>query len=95
MSTYQGTKKQSTFSKVKDKVKNSYNQYKSDLQKAYDIGYQVGWDEAHKIPNRFGAKTRATYGFNNGVKNRLKTDKYVGKYKGNKYGKQKRKISIF
>ena len=67
-------------SRVKLYVKN----YKSDLEKAYDIGYRKGWDDAYTIPNRIGAKTAAARGHKKGLKNRKKSDKYVRQYnKGN------------
>ena len=55
--------------------------YKSDLQKAYDIGYGKGWEDSYDIPNRMGAKTAAMVGYKKGLKNRRKSDKYVSQYK--------------
>ncbi len=55
--------------------------YKSDIGKAYDIGYANGWENAYNIPNRFGAKTAASVGFSRGATNRRKSDKYIKRYK--------------
>ncbi len=81
-------KRNKTFSNSTNKVKTKTKKtpFKS-LKDAYDMGYKIGWDEAHKIPNKFGARYSATKGFGKGVRNRYRTDNYVGKYKGNKYGK--------
>ena len=67
-----------------DKVKEYSKNYKSDLKKAYDIGYGKGWDDSCDIPKRVGASTAAAYGYKKGVKNRRKLDKYVNQY--NKQG---------
>lgn len=69
--------------KQTDKVKQYGKNYKSDLQKAYEIGYGKGWDDAYDIPKRVGAKTAATYGYRKGLSNRKRSDKYVKQYKGN------------
>ena len=75
-------------SKIKTYVVDKYNsgkakvkKYQDDLQTAYDIGYKIGWEEAHKIPNRFGARARASAGIYYGIRNRRRSDKYVKKYK--------------
>ena len=65
-----------------DKVKKYGKTYKSDLQKAYGIGYGKGWEDSYNIPKRFGAKLAAVYGYKKGVSNRRKSDKYVSQYKG-------------
>ena len=70
--------------KQADKVKEYGKNYKSDLKKAYDIGYGKGWDDSYDIPKRFGASTAAAYGYKKGVKNHRKSDKYVNQY--NKQG---------
>lgn len=62
------------------------NKYKSDIRCAYDIGYAKGWDDAYTIPNRFGARVAAAYGYRKGVKQRYKADKYNKQYQ--RKGKQ-------
>ena len=61
--------------------------YKSDIVDSYDIGYAIGWDHAYDIPNRLFAKTAATYGFKEGMRNKHRVDKYTKTYqkKGKKY----------
>ena len=76
-----GGKVKSYAKKQADKVKTYGKNYKSDLQKAYDIGYGKGWEDSYEIPNRMGAKTAATVGYKKGLKNRRKSDKYVSQYK--------------
>ena len=70
--------------KQTDKVKQYGKNYKSDLQKAYEMGYAKGWDDSYDIPKRVGAKTAAAYGYKKGITNRRKSDKYVKQYKGGK-----------
>ena len=79
-----GNKAKAYAKKQTDKVKQYGKKYKSDLQKAYEIGYGKGWDDSYDIPKRFGAQTAAAYGYKKGVSNRRKSDKYVGQYKGGK-----------
>lgn len=69
--------------KQTDKVRQYGKNYKSDLQKAYEIGYAKGWEDTYDIPKRVGAKTAATYGYKKGLTNRKKADKYTKQYKGN------------
>ena len=69
--------------KQTDKVREYGKNYKSDLQKAYEIGYAKGWEDTYDIPKRVGAKTAATYGYRKGLTNRKKADKYTKQYKGN------------
>ena len=69
--------------KQTDKVREYGKNYKSDLQKAYEIGYAKGWEDTYDIPKRVGAKTVATYGYRKGLTNRKKADKYTKQYKGN------------
>ncbi len=72
------TKKRRSFC---DSVKSYGRNYKSDIEKAYDIGYSRGWEDAYNIPKRPGARTAAAVGYRNGVKNRPKSDKYTKHYK--------------
>ena len=51
--------------------------YKEDIQRAYDVGYSKGWDDAYSIPKRVGAVTVASYGFRKGARNRRRSDRYV------------------
>ena len=78
-----GNKAKAYAKKQTDKVKQYGKNYKSDLQKAYAIGYAKGWDDSYDIPKRVGAKTAAAYGYKKGIVNRRKSDKYTGQYKGN------------
>ena len=77
-----GNKAKAYAKKQTDKVKQYGKNYKSDLQKAYEMGYGKGWDDSYDIPNRVGAKTAAAYGYKKGVVNRRKSDKYTKQYKG-------------
>ncbi len=77
-----GNKAKAYAKKQTDKVKQYGKNYKSDLQKAYEMGYAKGWDDSYDIPNRVGAKTAAAYGYKKGVVNRRKSDKYTKQYKG-------------
>lgn len=76
-------------SKVKAKVENvkvGFEKYKSELNNAYKIGYQHGWEDSQDIPDRFGSATVASIGYKNGITNRRKTVKYTSQY--NKTKKQ-------
>ena len=75
-----GSKAKAYAGKKVDSVKSYARGYRGDLSKAYDLGYQRGWEEAHTIPNRLGAKTAAAYGYKKGVRNRKKSDKYIAQY---------------
>ena len=68
-----------------EQVKTYGKNYKSDVRKAYDVGYSRGWDDAYDIPKRFGAKIAAAYGYKKGIRNRRRSDKYTNQYsRGNK-----------
>jgi hypothetical protein len=69
-----------------NKVKNYSKSYVGDLRRSYDIGYSRGWDDAYDVPNRFLSKFVAGLGYRKGVKNRIKSDKYIKQY--NKQNKQ-------
>lgn len=75
-----GTKVKNYANQKYQSAKNSVNRYKTDIRSAYDIGYSQGWDDAYSIPNRFGAKTAAAYGYKKGIKQRHKADKYTKQY---------------
>ncbi len=77
-----GNKAKEYAKKQTDKVKQYGKNYKSDLQKAYEIGYGKGWDDSYDIPKRVGAKTAAAHGYKKGIVNRRKSDKYTNQYKG-------------
>lgn len=81
-----GSKAKAYAKKQTDKVKQCSKNYKSDLRKAYDIGYAQGWDTSYDIPKRIGAKTAAAYGFKKGIRNRRKSDKYTKQYNKHKGG---------
>lgn len=69
-----------TVSKGYQKTKDYGRKYKSDVSEAYDIGYARGWDDAYDVPERFGARIAAAYGYRKGIKHRRKTDKYTKQY---------------
>ena len=65
------TKQKTSF---KDRIKaipqkiGAYGQkYKSDLQTAYSIGYNAGLQDGVNIPHRFGTRSAAVIGYNNGI----------------------------
>lgn len=68
-------------SKVKkEKIPRPMSRRKSDLMDAYDIGFAKGWDDAHLIPKRMGARSKAAAGYKKGIKSRLIVDKYMAQY---------------
>lgn len=68
-------------SKVKkEKMPRPMSRRKSDLMDAYDIGFAKGWDDAHLIPKRMGARSKAAAGYKKGIKSRLIVDKYMAQY---------------
>ena len=75
-----GAKAKAYAKKQGEKVKNYGKKYRADLRTAYDVGYKCGWDGAYDIPKCIGAKTAAAYGYKNGAKNRVKSDKYIKQY---------------
>ncbi len=75
-----GNKAKAYVKKQGDKVKTSAKKYGSDIRTAYDIGYARGWDDSYDIPNRFGARTAAAYGYKKGAHNRQRSDKYTKQY---------------
>ena len=75
-----GSKAKAYAKKQGEKVKTYGKKYGADLRTAYDIGYKRGWDDAYDIPKRVGAKTAAAFGYQKGVKNRVKSDKYIKQY---------------
>ena len=68
------------------KTKEQKNKWRDDIRTAYDKGYSKGWEEAYSIPNRFGARFAAAYGYSRGAKHRYRSDRYIAQY--NKQGKQ-------
>ncbi len=81
-----GQKVKSFAKKQTDKVKSSAKRYGSDIRTAYDTGYARGWDDAYKIPKRFGAKIVAAFGYKKGIRDHRRSDKYIHQY--NRGGKQ-------
>ena len=75
-----GAKAKAYAKKQGEKVKTYGKKYGADLRMAYDVGYKRGWDDAYDIPKRIGAKTAAAYGYQKGIKNRVKSDKYIKQY---------------
>ena len=59
---------------VTDKVKAYGQNYKADIYAAYSIGYNQGLQDGANIPHRFGTRSAAAIGYNNGI----------GKYRKNK-----------
>ena len=70
--------------KTKTKVKK--NKWRDDMRIAHDKGYAKGWEEAYNIPNRFGSRLMAAYGYTKGARDRFRADKYIKQY--SKQGKQ-------
>ena len=58
-------------------AKEHRRQYENDIDAAYDIGFQKGWNEAYNIPKRSGARAAASKGFKKGIVNRYRADKYA------------------
>lgn len=54
--------------------------YKEDMTTAYKIGYSRGWDDAYIIPKRLGSRLVASFGYDQGVRNRKRADQYTQKY---------------
>ena len=65
---------------VGQKVKTYGKSYKSDIAKAYNIGYARGWDDAYNVPKRLGAKVVSAYGYSKGIRDRRRADKYTKQY---------------
>lgn len=63
-----------------EQAKTSAKKYGSDIRTAYDVGYARGWEDSYDIPNRFGARTAAAYGYKKGARNRQRSDKYTKQY---------------
>lgn len=81
-----GSKAKAYAKKQGAKVKNYGKKYAADIRDAYDLGFARGWVESYDIPNRFGAKTAAAYGYKKGLARRRKADKYINQY--NRGGKK-------
>ena len=64
----------------KEKMPRPMSRRKSDLMDAYDIGFAKGWDDAHLITKRMGARSKAAAGYKKGIKSRLIVDKYMAQY---------------
>ena len=62
----------------KSKVKR--NKWRTDMRTAHDMGYAKGWEEAYNVPNRFGSRLAAAYGYTKGMKDRISADKHIAKY---------------
>ena len=75
-----GSKAKAYAKKQGEKVKTYGKKYGTELRAAYDTGYKHGWEGAYDIPKRVGAKTAATLGYKKGLKNRVKSDKYIQQY---------------
>ncbi len=50
------------------------------MRTAYNIGYSRGWDDAYDVPKRFCSKLAAALGYRKGIKNRIRSDKYITEY---------------
>lgn len=75
----------------KERVRNTANSVKGrakttadKIKKAYDVGYSHGWDGRDAIPNGFGTRYAAVYGYSKGLKHRRRTDKYTATRKKTK-----------
>ena len=81
-----GSKAKAYAKKQGAKVKIYGKKYAADIRDAYDLGFARGWVESYDIPNRFGTKTAAAYGYKKGLSRRRKADKYINQY--NRGGKK-------
>ncbi len=54
-------------------------EYKADLQEAFNAGYKAGWNDYDALNIRFGSKAVATHGYNKGMRNHKRADKYQKK----------------
>ncbi len=74
-------KKAKDFSVKKiEKLKSYGKGYKSDIKRAYDLGYSRGWEDSYNVSKRVGAKTAAAVGYKKGLKCRRKSDKYTAQF---------------
>ncbi len=48
-------------------AKSKVDDYKEDLRKAFYRGYKSGYSDANAIPNSFGAKSNAVFGYRQGI----------------------------
>ena len=75
------TAKIKTFgSNVKTKTKG----YLNNVNTAYNVGYYSGVSDYPNIPKKFGARSSATYGYSNALKDSHRNYKYQQKLKKNK-----------
>ena len=72
-----GAKTKAFVDKKAAQAKEHRRQYENDIDAAYDIGFQKGWNEAYSIPKRSGARASAAKGFKKGIANRYRADKYA------------------
>lgn len=72
-----GEKTKAFVDKKAAQAKEHRRQYENDIDAAYDIGFQKGWNEAYSIPKRSGARAAAAKGFKKGIANRYRADKYA------------------
>ena len=73
-----------TLKGAKDKTKNLYNKakertssYSKDMQKAYNIGFNAGYNAYPHVPKRLGSYKMATNGFHRALKTSNKISKHV------------------
>jgi len=76
--------KRNYFQRKYDSAKRYANDYKDDINKSFTIGYNQGWSDRDKIPNRRGAEVVATYGYGTGLRDRRRSDGYQRKLNGKK-----------
>lgn len=85
------TSVKSTYNNVKQKAKNTYDktkkkvgEYAGVMHSAYDVGYFSGVNDYAKLPKTVGSHTSATAGYNKGLKDTHKAQKYNEKLKNKK-----------
>lgn len=71
--TKEGTKK------AWDTTKKTASETSSDWKKAYGVGYDSGTNDFEKVATRFGAKTMASIGYHQGLKEGQRNAKYLKK----------------
>ena len=57
------------------------NNYKNEVKKAYERGYTLGWENAHRFPDVAGVSASASSGFKSGIDKVHKTQRYSNRYK--------------
>lgn len=72
-------KAKETGKKAWDTTKKTASETSSDWKKAYGVGYDSGTNDFEKVATRFGAKTMASIGYHQGLKEGQRNAKYLKK----------------